>query len=393
MPPKSTKRHKRDRRVAKKATAKAPSRSQRRKAYERLFRRLGLDDVWHALPKRCREQLYLYDPLRWDVSLTSRARRHERARDLAALIADVPESRRYGYDCAAGRITIREAADLLVPVALQMHEDGQRYEADVWAELVEALDDVWHLIDRGPGGVATLFDDIDRAVFLACTMTNGFDRPYATPSFSTIRRADGVVCRIVIDLQSHEERRFVIEDKGRTAYRVGTVDALGGRRWIDIAGAMFDLGSKPVPAYVQAHALHRLWQRLELDHLRYIANVMVLQACHQARVVQREGETCWLAVDGPDGKRFGYLIASPQDGVVLIRTFTFLTASNAPEARKLRRLLREAGDDYRGLGLDELSTYLLGEVPDDPKLRRIFAKAGCAHLLEMGKEMAEPGED
>ncbi len=71
---------------------------------------------------------------------------------------------------------------------------------------------------------------------------------------------------------------------------------------------------------------------------------------------------------------------------MLIRTFTFLTASNAPEARELRRLLRELGYDYGGLGLDKLSIYLLGEVPDDPKLRRIFAKTGCAHLLELGEE-------
>ncbi len=155
------------------------------------------------------------------------------------------------------------------------------------------------------------------------------------------RRADGVVCRIVINLQPHEQRRFVVADHGRPAYRVGTVDAAGGRQWVDIAGDMFGLGDGRVPAYVQAHALHRLCERMELDTDGDIANVMIIRACLARHVVQREDHKCWLAVGGPDGHRFGYLVASPQDGVVLIRTFTFLTASNAPEARKLRHLLYE----------------------------------------------------
>lgn len=101
-----------------------------------------------------------------------------------------------------------------------------------------------------------------------------------------------------------------------------------------------------------------------------------------------EGVCCWLAVDDVEGRRMGYLIATAEQDAVLIRTFTFLTDSNAPEARKLRQLLQAAGYNYRRLRLGELSTYLLGEVPDDPQLRAIFAEANCAHLLELDETHA-----
>ena len=78
--------------------------------------------------------------------------------------------------------------------------------------------------------------------------------------------------------------------------------------------------------------------------------------------------------------------ATTADWAVPIRTFTFLADPNAPEARKLRKLLRAAGYDYHRLGLGELSTYVRGEVPDDPRLHTIFAEAGCDHLLELNDQ-------
>ena len=116
-------------------------RAQRRKAYARLFRRVGLEDPWQQLPRRCREALCSqYRPVHWRVQPTARARRHERAAVVAALVEEVLDDRRFGHALGDDHVTIRETMDLLVPLAERIETDRRAWAGEPWAELAEALD-------------------------------------------------------------------------------------------------------------------------------------------------------------------------------------------------------------------------------------------------------------
>ena len=121
------KRRKRDRRPVRKRSPAGDPRSQRRKAYQRLFHRLGLADAWRRLPRRCREHLYAYQPIDWQVRRTARARRHERAGELASVVEGVVHSPERGCPCDGEWGSFAEAVDLLLPLVRTVDE-----EPDVW---------------------------------------------------------------------------------------------------------------------------------------------------------------------------------------------------------------------------------------------------------------------
>ena len=142
MAQRRAKRHKRQRRPNRKPPRTGDPRAQRRKAYQRLFRRLGLTEAWLRLPKRTEEHLYGYEPIDWQVTLTRRARGHERAGTIAALVEQVLRDPMYGYPCNGAQVAFREALDLLQPlVRLIEHEPGS-WDAERGAALKAGLTDI-----------------------------------------------------------------------------------------------------------------------------------------------------------------------------------------------------------------------------------------------------------
>jgi len=365
--------------------------SQMRRTYEKLFRRLGMAELWERLPKRLREELYRVLPIRSEVKMTRRARESDRARVAAEMITTILDDEKRGLSCGSGTVSLRQALGLVRPVADLAVEDLAEQDGGLSSELMEALRTCAPLADKD--GVTEVLGMVYAGLFLLCDLVNNFDEPYVVIEDTIINRSHERLWRFTIDAVPPQKRRFVVDGTARTAYRVGEVQSLAGVTWVDMPGDRFGLPAGDVPVYVQSHAMHRIRERLEIKTHRQLVNTMIVNTCEAARIVQRDGDTFWLEVQTGSTKRLGYLIVSRQEDALLIRTFTFLTASNGPEARKLRKLLADAGYSFNKLKLGELSTFVLGEVPDDPQLRRILEESGCGHLLKLAEQEAAADGD
>lgn len=85
--------------------------------------------------------------------------------------------------------------------------------------------------------------------------------------------------------------------------------------------------------------------------------------------------------------RLGYLIVTPlkEQGVVVVRTFKFLTMKNTPESRLLKRHMRLEQLDIDHLRLNDLAVFTQTDVRTDPLLRRKLESCGCGHLFKIAE--------
>ncbi len=148
-----------------------------------------------------------------------------------------------------------------------------------------------------------------------------------------------------------------------------------------------DLDSKTVikgltfPVYMQNHATERLKERLDV----FTVPELIL---HIGESVLKKQ----VVPDGPNrgllgyyfyGYLLGYLVLEIIDGIIVIRTFLFLTNDSTPEGKKLNKILGVAKLDKKYTGLDQLSTFIHGDLKEDEQLYKALKDAGCSILLNM----------
>src|SRR4051794_16659731 len=83
--------------------------------------------------------------------------------------------------------------------------------------------------------------------------------------------------------------------------------------------------------------------------------------------------------------RLGYFPVTRLADKLVVRTFLFLTMQGTPEQRKLCRQLGLMRAKIEATELDQLGLFLTTDIQTDPVLRKLFAKCGCGHLLDMVK--------
>ncbi|OAV70944.1 hypothetical protein Barb6_01571 [Bacteroidales bacterium Barb6] len=137
----------------------------------------------------------------------------------------------------------------------------------------------------------------------------------------------------------------------------------------------------PHPVYVLEHALNRLNERTGgvsagLD--QYDAANSVLAGKY---TYSTNGKL--LIEHRTFGQKSGYLLADITDGIILIRTFLFLTHSSTPEGQKLKEQLGLQKLDINYLAMDRLGTLMNSDILKDEAVCRIFRNAGCGSILEL----------
>jgi hypothetical protein len=183
--------------------------------------------------------------------------------------------------------------------------------------------------------------------------------------------------RIAVRCDAPQERRFVLNGQPRTMYRVGNTNAWSGVAWMN-----WDDGR---PIYIQSHALRHLRERLNLPQVGQYIEAWLCESLKEPKVVERQGEDLLVEFRIRE-HRVGYLVVTPTEDAVAIRTFKFLTMENTPEARKLERKLKLSRPDVNWLRLHELESFTHTDLRSDPLLRRLMEECGCGHLFQLAEE-------
>lgn len=187
-----------------------------------------------------------------------------------------------------------------------------------------------------------------------------------------------------------DSMNIVVDGTSRPAKRVGWAFTGTGLLWatlkpsvLNVKGSFADI---PVDVYIQSHALQRLSERLDCFEVGVI-QMNLYQSLKDVKVVF---ENC----DQPlieykfFGTKVGYLRADYVDGVILIRTFLFITNNGTPEGKRLERFTGLQKLDKKYLAIDMMSTFNSSDMSSNPEVREIFENAGCGNLISLHKEIA-----
>ena len=189
----------------------------------------------------------------------------------------------------------------------------------------------------------------------------------------------------LVSLYSHEleSASIVIEGHPRPAKRLGWAIAYKGIEWVDLNPSLLGISTAnanaPMKVYVQSHALQRLAERLDcfttgLLHVNLYYSVMDPKVFYDSY-----GRT--LVEYRFFDTKAGYLRLDTVDGVIVIRTFLFVTNNGTPEGQLLEKNTGLQLLDKKYLAIDKLSTFMSSDIGDNQAVRKIFEDAGCHCLL------------
>lgn len=190
--------------------------------------------------------------------------------------------------------------------------------------------------------------------------------------------------RIFLCHLASEKKQVTIDGIPRPAIRIGWPDLDKKMDWITIKpsdlGLPTDQGDSPMEVYIQLHALNRMKERMEANHgpMHFSIHQSLRELkFHRGEQGQFLIEYAFL------GKKVGYLVATVQQCVVVIRTFLFLTCKGTPEAKKIESLTGMDKEDMKYFQLDKLGSFVLADGEENEKIRQLFTETGCQELFEV----------
>jgi hypothetical protein len=141
------------------------------------------------------------------------------------------------------------------------------------------------------------------------------------------------------------------------------------------------LANMEVPIYVQQHAFHRLMERTGSIVPSFI--IMYLYTSMLNLKLTKLNDTRFLVDFCLVDHKIGYLLCELTQGILLVRTFLFITNSGTPEGDKLAELTNLQKEDRKYLAIDNLRSLLSSDILDNEALCKLFRKAGCQPLLDL----------
>ncbi len=185
-----------------------------------------------------------------------------------------------------------------------------------------------------------------------------------------------------------KKQKILLSDGLRLVYKVGWAFPNVGMQWPKVTGKDFGFNNKhshkPVHVYIQAHAINRLKERLDVINVSHIHFYLSL-ALARPRVVRTKSGRLLIEYYY-NQKKFGYLVFDLAGNKIVVKTFLFLTMDGTPEGEKLREMLGIEAVDKKYLEIDRLSTFILTDIKDDPEMLEKFKQAGCADLFMLDNE-------
>jgi hypothetical protein len=171
----------------------------------------------------------------------------------------------------------------------------------------------------------------------------------------------------------------------RPVYRVWRSAVPTGLKWISCPAADMGLGGDAEwPVYVQSHALKQLHERLDVDKDdQGCIEYYMATSLEKPNVIERQRSGDLLVEFRLVEHRVGYLVVTPSDGRLIVRTFLLLTMRGTPEGDRFYERFRLSRDEAAWLRLHQLSSFTKTDLRNDAELRRMLAECGCGALLDM----------
>jgi len=362
-----------------------PSKTQR---FHELFNRLGFPN---DLFERCGGLLDAIadtPDVRLQVELAATDRPNPRAVEVVEHLDAAFADPAHGVGLIETSVSLRDVAECIVP--LMTNPSIEQYVDP--GPLRTRLMRVWFAVQKllKPDRSGSLMTQMDALAWLLCQARNPRDRPYVFPTKTWVPKTRGQAIgthNYTIGVAPHVCRQIEIDGAPRWAYRVGIASTNRGVHWIDAPGTVLDR-EHPIPVYLQEHADRRLLDRLLSWRVRLIMDAALCVSIGRGHVVKRQGDNLWLSV-GAEQLRLGYFIATPIDDVLLIRTFLAVTMRKTPEGKRFREAMGDQSHLIETHGLDQLTPFLTGTMPEIPCVRSALEAAGCGHLIEIA---ANPGK-
>lgn len=188
--------------------------------------------------------------------------------------------------------------------------------------------------------------------------------------------------RIFYEVVPVERRSVVVEGFRRPCYRFQVGDVNGKIFNLTIKRELFGFKGTPIDVYFQSHALERLAERLD-GLMIGVSLGLCITKIKRDPVVNDVGGGKYLLDVVINEIKVGYFVANMIEGILLIKTFLFITNTATPEGKKLDKHSGMAKIDKEYLGIDRLSTFLAINPNNTPELKALLESAGLGYLLKM----------
>ncbi|MDR2927865.1 MAG: hypothetical protein LBV41_06675 [Cytophagaceae bacterium] len=196
--------------------------------------------------------------------------------------------------------------------------------------------------------------------------------------------------QLILTVTSFEpEKKLInIDGQNRTITRVAWTNNKE-IRYLSIPAGKVDKNSGipniPVPVYIQQHAADRLWERISVP-FKGLMYMELAMAVMEANVIRNSKDELLLTYS-LSGKKVGYLLIDLINGILLIRTFLFLTNNGTPEGQKLEQLTGLTKLDKEYLDIDNMDGLVHSDILENEEVCSLFRKTGCGSLLEACNEL------
>lgn len=143
----------------------------------------------------------------------------------------------------------------------------------------------------------------------------------------------------------------------------------------------------PMKIYVQNHALIRLTERIDSLNKGYAQYFMFLS--FDIPKIFYDTHNNLLVEYRIYGKKAGYFRVDIVEGIVIVRTFLFITNNDTPEGQLLEKNTGLQKTDKKYLAMDKLSTFMSSDIGDSKEFRKIIDEAGCHSLIELHETLKD----
>jgi hypothetical protein len=181
-----------------------------------------------------------------------------------------------------------------------------------------------------------------------------------------------------------ESIKIKVDGIVRTVYRMGCVNWSGKYVECNLQPHLYPkAGNKPIPVYIQRHALNRLNERLDSFFEAYRIVIPADSVINATEVIKKKDDRLLIPVICQECK-MGYLVCQWIPGVgILILTFLFITSTGTPEGAILDNLTGLSKKDKEYLMVDKISTFCMSDFNNNPELVAILEEAQLGYLTEL----------
>jgi hypothetical protein len=199
--------------------------------------------------------------------------------------------------------------------------------------------------------------------------------------------------RLEIYCQPPERRNITIDGNNRPIVRVGWWPLFAPEiAWLTMDPTVLNINTldpeKPIDIYIQSHALQRLRERLDSMDTWLIHLTVYYSLLYPVIVPSGFG---YPLIEYRIGKiRSGYFTFIIVEGILLIRTFLFITNNGTPEGKKLQEVTGLGRLDKKYLAIDRISAFISSDIGESEKIKDILTQCNCENLIHLNEEINKP---